>query len=204
VLVERATSGDGDAPLAAYAIARRTGDAPSPAVESLLGSADPLLRAHAFRGLAASASPSAVGRLADAYAWEIDAGVRRALVAALASIDARGASEVARRALATAARLDPDTVARWIAAQALAKPGNASGGYGLGPREIAWLRAVPAETSAPSRAAEPLTGLVATSDGRAVPIVFDEEGYALVPGVAPGEASVRLAPRLPPYSTSQP
>jgi hypothetical protein len=31
------------------------------------------------------------------------------------------------------------------------------------------------------------------------PIVFDEDGYALVPGMPPGDADLRLAPRLPSF-----
>jgi hypothetical protein len=206
-LVERATSGDGDAPLAAFALARRTDDAAALAfplaVEALLASPDPLLRAHALRGLAASLVPSAAGRLADAYLWETDAGVRRAVLASLAMRPARD-TEVARRVFATAARLDPDAVARWIAGHAIdgPPPEDPYASYGLGPRQIAWLHAIPAESSAAP--ARPVTGLLATSDGRAIPIAFDDEGYALVPGVSPGDARVRLAPRLPAYSTSSP
>ena len=70
-----------------------------------------------------------------------------------------------------------------------------------GPREIAWLRLVPGET-APAVAGA--TALLATSDGRAIPIAFDDDGYALVPGVSPGEARLRLAPRLPSYSPPRP
>lgn len=44
---------------------------------------------------------------------------------------------------------------------------------------------------------EPFAGSLVRSDGVAVPIVFDEEGYAVVPNLPPGEARVILAPRLP-------
>jgi hypothetical protein len=41
--------------------------------------------------------------------------------------------------------------------------------------------------------------MLVESDGTVRPIAFDEDGYAIVPGVAPGEATVRLAPRVQAY-----
>jgi hypothetical protein len=32
-----------------------------------------------------------------------------------------------------------------------------------------------------------------------LPVVFDADGYALVPGLSPGDSRLRLAPRLPAY-----
>jgi hypothetical protein len=198
-LVERAGSGGPDAPLAAFALARRSDDEPSAEVERLLGSPDALLRAHAARGLGASASRSATGRLTAAYAWEEDPGVRRAILEALAArVPGRG-DEAARRVFDLAARLDPDAVARWIAARAELGSGRTE--RAGGPREIAWLRLIPGETAPAIVGA---TALLATSDGRAIPIAFDDDGYALVPGVSPGEARLRLAPRLPSYSPPHP
>jgi len=200
VLIERTTAGGPDAPLAAFALARRTEDEPSAQVDALLRSPDALLRAHTARGLGQSLSPSATGRLAAAYAWEGDAGVRRAILTALAAHVSGRDAEAARRVFDLADRLDPDAVARWIAANARVGT-SIDRVYQVEPRAIAWLHIVPAETSP---APLGVTGLLATSDGRAVPIVFDDEGYALVPGVSPGEARLRLAPRLPAYSPSPP
>jgi hypothetical protein len=41
------------------------------------------------------------------------------------------------------------------------------------------------------------------ADGLAVPIAFDDDGYALVP-VPPGDAQLVLAPRIPPYEGPRP
>jgi hypothetical protein len=46
-----------------------------------------------------------------------------------------------------------------------------------------------------------MVATVVGADGLARPVVFDEEGYALVPGLPPGEARVRLAPALPAYES---
>src|ERR1019366_7893949 len=61
VLIEPPTAGAPGAPLAAFALARRTEDEPSPQVDALLRSPDALLRAHTARGLGQSLSPSATG-----------------------------------------------------------------------------------------------------------------------------------------------
>jgi hypothetical protein len=42
------------------------------------------------------------------------------------------------------------------------------------------------------------------ADGLSVPIVFDDDGYAIVPGAPPGEGRVVLAPRLPAYESPAP
>jgi hypothetical protein len=44
-----------------------------------------------------------------------------------------------------------------------------------------------------------LTGMLIDAGGVALPIVFDEDGYALVPGLSAGDSRLRLAPRLPAY-----
>ncbi len=64
-------------------------------VGQLLASKDPVLRAHAARGLAYATLPDASGRLAAAYAYETEAGVRRAIIGALS---ARTADATAPRA----------------------------------------------------------------------------------------------------------
>lgn len=192
-LVDRAEAGGPDAPLAALALARRADDELRPKVDALLASRDPLVRAHVARGLAESQAPDAVGRLARAYLWEADAGVRRALVAALAA-HADGAP-TRREALELAERLDPDRVTRSTARAALAAappPGRSE------EREVAWLRLVPAEgASLPAD----MTAALVDANGIAWPIAFDADGYALVPGLPAGEAHLRLAPRVPPYDS---
>ena len=51
-----------------------------PTASQLLAAKDPVLRAHAARGLAFATLADASGRLASAYAYETDETVRRALV----------------------------------------------------------------------------------------------------------------------------
>jgi hypothetical protein len=198
-LADRADAGGPDAPLAAFALARRADGEPDAKLDSLLASRDPVLRAHAARGLGASRAREAVGRLAAAYAWEADVDVRRALVDALAARAGDDAYAPMRAdTLALAARLDPDPVVRWTARRA--REGASTARRSL-VRDVVWLRVVPAEGAALPR---DLTAALVRPDGLAVPFAFDDDGYALVPGVSPGEARVRLAPRLPTYEAGSP
>ena len=195
-LLERARSGQGDAALATYALARRADAGMGREVGQLLEARNPLIRAHAARGLAAASIPDATGRLADAYAVEAEVDVRRALVGALAArIEDAGAPQ-RRNVLASAATVDPDAVVRQLAVRsphaipALRNASNAT--------DVAWLRLTLADGSAPAGSAEePFAGSVVGSDGIAVPIVFDDEGFAVALGLPPGEARLVLAPRLP-------
>ena len=108
VLADRAESGGADAALSAAALARRAEEANERKVDQLLASKDPVLRAHAARGLAFATLPDASGRLAAAYAYETDVMVRRAILGAL-SARLQDASAPARRStLETAASLNPD------------------------------------------------------------------------------------------------
>jgi HEAT repeat protein len=200
-LVERAQAGGPDAPLAAFALARRADQDLAPKVDALLGSYDPVLRAHAARGLGASDAPDAVGRLARAYAWEARVQVRRALVQALAEQQARSGASLAapagRAALELASRLDPDRTTRAIARRALLGGGAGEPlGDGTAPHEVAWIRMLAADGAALPRGA---VAALVDADGLALPVAFDDDGYALVPGMPPGEALVRLAPRVPAY-----
>jgi hypothetical protein len=198
-LVDRAESGEPDAPLAAMALARRGDETYESKVDALLHGRDPVLRAHAARGLGASASKNASGRLADAYAYEPSVLVRRALVEALAARTEDGSAPSRQGTLEVASRLDPDRTVRWVAACALA--GRASSGP-VRPAlpEVAWLRVADAAGGSPSGAGGPFAAALVRADGLALPIAFDEEGYALVPGTPPGEARLVLSPRLPPFT----
>jgi len=201
-LIERIERGAPDAPLAALALAQRAGEVPAPALDRVLASRDTVVRAHAMRGLGRSSASDAVARLAAGYAWEGDADVRRAIVAAVAAHeDGRSLSAAARRTLALAVALDPDAVARWTAERALAGRGFESAGSQGAGRDVMWIRIVPAAGAAPlqDEAAQ-----IARAGALAVPVAFDDDGYALVPGVDPGQARLRLAPRLPPYSAAVP
>jgi HEAT repeat protein len=191
-LIDRAHSGGPDAPLAALAVAQRTGSAIDPIVGALLASRDPVIRAHAARGLGLSTAPDAPGRLDRAYSFEADVLARRAIVSALAARGARGAPT-----LAIAAQLDPDAVVRAVAKDALA--GAPPAGRAL-VHEVAWIRVVQADDASSPE----MTGTVVLGDGLAVPVAFDDDGYVLLPGVPPGEAQLRLAPRLPAYRAPSP
>src|SRR5262249_21681700 len=118
-LLEHAKSGSVDAPLAAMELAARADDSLGDAVAALLASRDPVLRAHVARGSARSGASDAVGRLADAYAFETDLGVRRAVVEALAARTADAGAPLRRSSLELAATLDPDRLVRTVARRAL-------------------------------------------------------------------------------------
>jgi hypothetical protein len=194
-LLEHARGGGADAPLAAMALARRSGDELEPQVDALLASSDPALRAQAATGLGASHARDATGRLARAYEFEADVEVRRALVRALAARLDDAAAPARRDALSLAARLDPDRVTRTLAARAeagepLPSPPAA--------REVAWVRLLAAPgATIPSATCGTLTG----ADGVARPVVFDDDGYALVPGLPAGDARLRLASRVGAYES---
>jgi hypothetical protein len=186
VLVARASAGGADAPAAAFALARRSDETLAAAVDGLLRSRDPVLRCQAARGLA--------------FSQAADARVRRAIVSALAVRVAKGApgAETARDVLDLAARLDPDPVTRSTATST--EDGRSTlprRAHGAGIREVAWIHLVAAESAAP---ALDRTAVLTDSAGSALPIAFDDEGYALVPGISPGEARLRLAPDSPSYT----
>jgi HEAT repeat protein len=196
VLSERIASGGPDAPLCALAFARRADENGAGALDALLASSDPVMRGHALRGLAMSDAPDATGRLSDAYEFEAETAVRRAAIAGLAARTSDAASPSRKRTLQLAAGLDPDGSTRWMADRALRALRTAAPARS---RDVAWIRLVPAEgTTVPPDA----TGTLVRSDGQAVPIAFDDDGYALVPGMPPGDAQLRLAPALPSYSAS--
>ncbi len=194
----RLSAGGPDAPLAARALARRA----EGEIDALLASPDPLVRAEAALGLGQNPAPDAAARLEEAYRWEEDAGVRRALVRALA---ARGPGA---GALGLAAQLDPDAVVRWTASVALRRGPGPAGAAALaaptapgGVREVAWLSLAAAEGSP---APLDLDAAIVDGDGGVLPIAFDDEGFALIPGLAPGKARVELAPELPAYTAPPP
>jgi len=193
-----ARAGAADAPLAVMALAVRADDNSAHSIDPFLASADPVVRAHAASGLARSSARDAPGRLARFYAWEPNAEVRRAIVAGLAGREDRQAT-LPRETLEAAAGLDPDRVVRWMARRALARRRPCSGRSVR--REVAWIQLVAAPNATLLRDE---TAMLVQSDGSALPLAFDGDGYALVPGVRSGESRLRLAPRLPAYSLSIP
>lgn len=193
-LVDRAQSGGADAPLAAYALARRADESLETKVTALLADRDPVVRAHTARGLGAAPLEKASSLLAATYAYETDPNVRRAVVAALASRTTDKSSPSRQRTLETAAMLDPDGPTRLAAGRALA--GVASPFGAASSADVAWLRLQSDNGGAPGSA---FVGSLVDADGIAVPIAFDDDGFAILPGLPPGEARLVLAPRLPSY-----
>ncbi|MDP9035846.1 MAG: hypothetical protein M3O50_13680, partial [Myxococcota bacterium] len=176
---------------------RRVRDDRPPAIDALLQSRDPLMRAHVARGLGLGMAATSIGRLAQAYRWETNLQVRRAIITALATREA--AADPAKppsEMLAFARDLDPDTTVRRTAAEG--RSGLARPIAGVSP-EVAWIRLLPAAGAAPPAS---VTATLVSSDGLAIPIAFDDDGFALVPGVPPGPATVRLAPLVPSYQPS--
>lgn len=198
-LVDRAESGGADAALSAYALARRADEPIQRKVGQLLASKDAVLRAHAARGLAFGALADAAGRLANAYAYETDVMVRRAVVAALVARTQDATSPARKSTLEHAAQLDPDGPTRQLARLGLA--GATDPVAAPASPETAWLRITLADGAPPG---EVYVGSVVRSDGVAVPIAFDDDGFAIVPGLPPGEVRLVLAPRLPSYKASKP
>jgi len=187
-LAQRVEAGGPDGALSASAFAARAGDADKDKVDDLLSSTDPVLRAHTARGLARSEEPSATGKLAEAARYEAEPLVRFSEIAALA---ARPAAPARDDALRFAARFDPEARIREVARRGLA------GTPLSGPspvREIAWLRAASSEGLPPGST---MLAAYVTSEGVAIPIAFDADGYALVAGVPSGDGRVIFAPSFP-------
>jgi HEAT repeat protein len=198
-LVDRSESGGADAPLSAYALSRRADEPVERKVGQLLASKDAVLRAHAARGLGAGALADASGRLASAYAYETDVVVRRAIVGALVERAFDATAPARRSTLEMASQLDPDASIRQAARLGLASvPAPLGAAFA---NDAAWLR-VTLESGPPP--GDVFVGSVVRSDGVAVPVAFDDDGFAIVPGLPPGESRLVLAPRLPSYKASKP
>jgi hypothetical protein len=128
------------------------------------------------------------GKLAEAAQYEAEPLVRLAEITALA---ARPAAPSRDTALRFAARFDPEARIREVARRGLAGIPLA----GPAPaREVAWLRVASSEGRAPGSI---MLAAYVTSEGIAIPIAFDADGYALVAGVPTGDGRVVLAPSFP-------
>jgi HEAT repeat protein len=187
-LLDCAREGGAAAPVCALAFARRATAAERDDVQALLESRDPILRAHTARGLARSEDPARLGRLAAAYTYEPDPLVRRAIIFAMEPGPRDAPSFLAT--LPVAARLDPDPEVRWTATQILARHPVAADDS----LEVAWVHlTLPAGGPPPGV----VTGALLRADGLALPVVFDADGDAVVPGIPLGDARLVLAPRVP-------
>lgn len=187
-LARLAEEGGPLAPLAARALPTRDGETVRSRIKRLLEGTDPIIRAHTALGLAADPEADAVSLLVQAYRFEEDATVRRAVIRALSA-----RKEKQRLATLTTARdLDPDDGVRALARAALSGrtmlPTIADASS-----TVHWVSLVansPAVMSA-------ITGRAARfvrPDGLAIPVVSDPDGVLIVPGVPEGRAGLTLAP----------
>jgi len=175
------------APLAARALAARDSPGLRPKLLALLASDDALLRSHVALGLGQSGESSALGVLSDAYRFETDAGVRLAIVRALA-VRAEPARE---RTLRLARDLDGSPSVREMATLALA---GASPAADLPGPESVWFEFSSAEGTVPEAGGPPVRGaLVVTASGLALPAFADPDGVLLLPALRSGPFELRLA-----------
>lgn len=190
-LWDRARNGGPDAPLSQLGLAARSHDRDDGEIPAWFTSRDPLVRSHVARGLGVASRTDSSGRLARALLYETDANVRRVMVRALAERSAED-SPAAREALTTIAEWDPEDDLRALAEGVLrgdARPAATE------PKDAAWLKLATRVGANHGRGAALAT--VQQSNGLAIPIAFDADGYALVPGLPPGGIQLVLAPLLP-------
>ncbi|MEI9949148.1 MAG: HEAT repeat domain-containing protein [Pseudomonadota bacterium] len=175
------------APLAARALAVRDSRSLRPKLLALLTSDDALLRSHVALGLGQSSESSALGLLSRAYRFETDAGVRLAIVRALAM-----RSEPAReRTLRLARDLDGSPSVRQAASLALAGATPAADPPGQG---SLWLELRSADDAAPDASGSTVRGaLIVTGSGLSLPAFADPDGVLLLPALPSGPFELRLA-----------
>ena len=185
-LLARVESPEAEAPVFARALGARDSELLRPRIRQLLGSGNAVLRSQLALGLARSPDRSAVSLLVEAFAFETEETVRRAIVRALSVHP-----EPQRTALLQSAlRLDPDRQVRELARQAL------SGARLDQPRsgsQAAWMQLSGPQASQP-RGPNGRSLLLVPADGLAVLAVTDDDGGLLLAGLPPGEVRVVLAP----------
>jgi hypothetical protein len=189
-LLEMIRAGRSDAWIAASALFHRVDVDATEETSWFEQSPDAVMRSQVARGLGGNPSPNALGHLLREFRFEGNARVRRAIVRALTSRrDLDGVPE-SRILLEEAAYLDPDPVVR-----AFARAPNVRFAPSTSGRDVACLRISLAENAVPVGT---MTATVIEPGGVAVPIAFDDEGFAIVPGLPEGDIDVRLAPNLRP------
>jgi len=196
-LVDVVRGGRADALLALGALVRRTdGESLSVAFPGLDESPDAATREQVARALGGSPGRDVVGRLVRALRFESDDRVRRAIVLALSTQSRRdaGVSEL----LGWVGRFDPDSTVRSYARVPSAVDHRKDR---ESPREVACLRVMGPNGSPATRR---LTATLVDADGAVVAVDFDDDGYAIVPGLSTGDLLVRLAPSLRPYDADSP
>lgn len=182
-LLELIDDGGAGTPLAALALAARDDATLRPRIRSLLASGDPLVRAATALGLGSSAEPSAVGMLENAYRFEPDADVRRAIVVALSQSDRHA------RTLRLAAELDGAQAVREAARRALA--GEALDVRASGSSTF-WMSLVQnAPAAGPTRRVSSV--VLVSPGGFALPLVADPDGLITAARLERGSVRLRLA-----------
>ena len=142
-----------------------------------------------------SNEPSSVGLLEDAYRFESEALVRRAILTTLAQRPEPGRA----RTLRLAAELDPDDGARATARRALARVEPRRGARSTG---TAWLQLdTPPNDGTPSPTLR--AAIVVTAQGLALPLYPDPDGSVTLAGLPGGSVSVTLASAAPGSDSSK-
>jgi hypothetical protein len=190
--------GRADALLGARVLARRLDDRELRKLALPYDSPDAIMRWQFALGLGENASPDAEGQLVEAYRFEVDPRVRRALVRSLVLRTGLDRASEVKKVLEFASYLDPDAAVRAQAGLGLALAEHRDETAG---RDVACFRAVESDGA---KARKGLTATVVDAAGRALSIAFDDDGYALVPGLETGEVLVRLAPEVGSYDAHFP
>ena len=115
---------------------------------------------------------------------------------ALAARKLDASTPLRARILDLAARLDPEPSIRAVAERA--RRGQVVPDVPP-PNDVLWLRVMTRSGAPPPSS---VAGLVLRADGLAVPVLFDEDGYAILPAPA-GPARLLLAPRLHAYDAER-
>jgi len=174
------------APLALRALAARAEPRFIAFAEAYLSHPDPILRAHAARGLGESTRATSIGSLARGFEFETDENVRQAIVRALSSHH----GPTAQRILQLAARLDPSAQVRSTARLALGGVELADPPSG---NEFLWaeVRAAPTEPRALGTAgAEPEPQQAPAAGAESAPTSVPPAAERPGPGSGVGEAGL--------------
>ncbi len=176
-LLAWAEGGTGLSPVAALQLARRDSEPFRERLVRLLDGTDPIVRLHVALGLAQSPEKHAVSLLTDAYRFEPDARVRRAIIRALSLRNEKRRESTLRRA----AHFDPDAEVRGFAAAAQTGRRFALTVTPNG-QQVAWI-ALRASGEEERSAVVSRPGMLVRDDGLALPVVSAPDGVILVAGL---------------------
>src|SRR5690606_5043705 len=166
--------GSAAASLEARALGARLTSTGEQYVEELSRSATPLLRAEFALGLGQSPAPAALGLLSEAYEFETDVVVRRAIICAAS----QRPEKTRRRLIELAARLDPDPEVRQLARLAAAGQILVSPATG---NQTFWLELQ--HGSRPTKRSAPTPVVVQGSRGHTLVAFADPDGFVGLTGM---------------------